>query len=107
MDQNSVTVDYGSDEIPRVPHKKKARTGVMPSHNQQGNNNYKHKVSQGYCLMYNKYVIHDRTYKLHSSENFSGRSSNQEYTKYGLGGNLGNRVKSVKPFQNSKNKWKS
>ena len=53
------------------------------------------KVPSFYCVLYNKGGIPDHKDRLHCSENFFGKSSDQEYDKDGLWGSLGNRVAAV------------
>ena len=42
----------------------------------------------------------------HSSEDYFGKSSNQNFIKDGLGGPLGSNSGAVKQYKNSKYKWK-
>ena len=64
---NAALTNDGSDTSAKVPHKKKARTGVIPPHNQQVRKNPKHKGFQHYCVLYKNYGMPDCKYKSHSS----------------------------------------
>ena len=64
---NAGLTNYGSDTSAKVPHKKKARTGVLPSHKQQVKKNPKNKVFQNYCVLCKKYGMPDCKYKSHIS----------------------------------------
>ena len=57
-------------------------------------------------MLWKKSVILEVKHKPHSSENFFGKRSGQEYIREGLGGNLENKDKAVKYFQNTRNKCK-
>ena len=45
-------------------------------------------------------------YMSHSSKNFFGKRSDQQYIKEGLGGGIGNRADSVEHYNKSGHKWK-
>ena len=66
--QKVVQVDYRHNNNPRVPFKKKARTGVLPSRKNQGKNTPNNKGYQSYCVIFDTFGIPERKYKSNSSE---------------------------------------
>ena len=94
------------DSIPRVPHKKKVVTSVLPDRNNQGKKISKHKYYQRYCVLCKKSVMPERKFKSHISEECFWRRFYQESIKEGLGKILVNNNKDVKNFQKSKKKCK-
>ena len=72
-----------SDASARVPHKKKARTGVLPIRNQQNKNAPKHIYAQCYYVLFKKAGMPDRKYKSHSSETCFGNCFDQASVKTG------------------------
>ena len=78
-DQMKILANYKSDpadsdsnEIPKVNLKSNARNGILLVHIQQGKNSPKHKCSQSYFILFKQYVISERKYKPHISENCFG-----------------------------------
>ena len=58
---------YGNISV-KVPLKKKASTGVLTAHKQQGNKKPKHKGSQHSCVLFKESGMLECKYRSHSSE---------------------------------------
>ena len=106
MASKAALTNYDSDASTEVTFKNKARTGILTVHKQQSKKTTNNKVSQSYCVLCKNSVTTKCKYKLHISETFFGRSSEQESIKEGLGGSLGNRNNAAKQYPKCKNKWK-
>ena len=74
-----------SDESIRVPRKKKANTGVINNHKQEGKKTPKYHSTQRYCVLCKKAGMPEQKHMSHSSENCFGKRSNQQSIKNGLG----------------------
>ena len=66
--QKVVANGSDSNAIPRVPRKKKARDGMLPSNKQNKSNTLKNVVIQSYCVICNKDGIPECNYIPHSAE---------------------------------------
>ena len=102
---SKVASQYDSNELIRVPRKKRGRTGIIPNRKQQRKKTPKHNRNQCYCIIFKKAGIPDQNYILHSSYFFYKRSDQHSFKDW-LGGYLGNRADSVKKYKNSEQKWK-
>ena len=83
--------DSDSEANHRVPRKKKDRNRGLPhcKQNMSKKNNY--GGIQSYCVLCKKYVMPGSKYITLSAETCFGKSSEHEYLKKGLGGNICNR----------------
>ena len=88
-----------TDALVKAPHTRKARTGVLLAHKQQGKKTPKYHSAQSYYLLFKKARIPEHKCKLYSSQNCFGKSYDQAFIKDDFGGDLGNRAKSVKNYQ--------
>ena len=105
--QDTAIEESDSNDIPRIPWNKKARTGVLMDRKSNNNKTPKHGGTQNYCVLYKKSWIIELKFKLHSSDTCIGKCSDQASLKEGLGGNLVNRDTDFKQFQKAENKCKS
>ena len=98
---NQIFLMYSDiNAIPKVPFKRKDRSEVPLSHN-QNNQNPKHVVTQWYYMLYKKDIITGHKYMLHSSEIYFGTLSYQLSLKEGMRGKLGKGGESFNKFHQS------
>ena len=90
-----------SDVSRRVPSKNNERTGVLPTRKQQGKKTPKHSITHSYCILFKKAGIPESKWKLHSSDNYFGKSSYQATIKDVLEGGMGNKANAVNNDQKS------
>ena len=77
----SNSANSGSNKSAKVTHHRKDNTGFLPDRKHQFKKNPKNKDFQYYCMLCNKAVMPERTYKSHISENCFGKRSGQESIK--------------------------
>ena len=95
-----MAVDYNSNAILNCPCNKKARTGALPSCKHEDKiNTHKYGLIQSYCVIFNRSIINERTYMLHSDEIRFGKRSEQESLNEVLGVNKCNRYASYKQLK--------
>ena len=85
----------------RVLRNNNESTGVLPARKQQGKKNPKHSIAHSYCILFKKAGIPESKWKLHSSDNYFGKSSYQATIKDVLEGGMGNKANAVNNDQKS------
>ena len=102
----AVPANYGRYASKRVTHKNKERTGVLPDRKYHVNKTPNNSGFHSECALCKKEGINERKWKMHTSINCFGNSSNQGSFNEGLVEKLGNRADDINQYQKSENNYR-